>query len=292
MSLSSGNLRAALLMVGSVAAFCVGDAFIKDLGARLPTGQIMAVRGMMMLPLFLLVLPRIGLPSGRPDRWAVIRGICEIGVALAFLTALRAMPLGDTYTLYFSAPVLLTAVVALTGAERVGLRRWAAVLAGFGGILIAVGPPTSWTLTIALPLVAAVLSVLRDLATRRVDPGVGAATVSLVSATMLMLAGFATLPAGWAPVDARDLAFSAVAAVGATAGYVLFVVGLREGELSFVAPFRYAALPIAMLLDLLAWGVMPDGRTVLGAAVIVASGLFILLHERRAAEHQAAADRG
>lgn len=275
-------------MVGGVAAFCVGDAFVKDLGSRLPTGQIMALRGMMMLPLFLLVLPRIGLPSGRPDRWAVIRGVCEVGVALAFLTALRAMPLGDTYTLYFSAPILLTAIAALSGSERVGPRRWAAVLTGFGGIVIAVGPPASWTLVVFLPLVAAVLSVGRDLATRRVDPGVGAATVSLVSATMLMVAGLATLPAGWAPVDGRDLAFCAAAAVGATAGYVLFVVGLRDGELSFVAPFRYAALPVAMLLDLVVWGITPSGRMTLGAAVIVASGLFILLRERRAPEHQGA----
>lgn len=271
------NLRAAGLMVAGVTSFCIGDAFVKELGARLPTGQIMALRGLMMLPIFLLILPRIGLRSGLPDRWALLRGAFEVGVALAFLTALRLMPLGDTYALYFSAPILLTATAALLGGETVGARRWIAVLIGFAGMLVCLGPPTSWTTVSLLPLMAAALSVGRDLATRRVDPAIGAATVSLTSATMLMLVGMASLPLGWAPVAPSDLAFCLLAAVGASAGYVLFVLGIRQGELSFVAPFRYAAVPVAMLLDIVAFGIVPSVAMALGAAIIMGSGLMILL---------------
>ncbi len=146
---------------------------------------------------------------------------------------------------------MLTAAAALFTGERVGPGRWAAVLISFLGILVAVGTPASWQPAILLPLVAAILSVLRDLATRRVDPAVGSGTVALATAATATIAGSLTLPLGWAVPDPLSIGLCLLAAVGAGLGYLLFVMGLRIGELSYVAPFRYTGIPCAMLLGLL-----------------------------------------
>jgi drug/metabolite transporter (DMT)-like permease len=195
--------------------------------------------------------------------------------------SLAYLPLGDAYTLYFSAPVMLTAAAALFLREPVGVRRWAAVLAGFAGVVVAAGAPGTWQLAALLPLLAAALSVARDFATRSVSPEVNAGTVALATAIVVTLGGLATLPFAWTPPTPVELALCLAAAAGAGAGYVLFAVALRTGELSFISPFRYAGVPAAMLLGLLVWGDVPSWRTLLGAAIIVGSGLFILRRERR-----------
>lgn len=277
------NMRAAALTVAAVGTFAANDAAVKLLTARLPPGEIVALRGLLVTGLLLLVLPRLGLRPGRPDRFALTRAAAEVGVNGCFVAGLLFLPLGDSYTLYFTAPVMLTAAAAVFLGERVGPRRWAAVAAGFLGVLVAVGPPGSWHPAIVLPLLAAALSVVRDLATQRVPPAVGAGTVALTTAAAVTLAGLATLPFAWTAPGPADLALCLVAALGASCGYVLFVVALRTGELSFISPFRYAGIPMAMLLGLAVWGEVPGPRMVLGAAIVVGAGLFVLHKERRLA---------
>lgn len=275
------NLRAAALTVAAVGTFCVNDAVVKLLTARLPPGEIVALRGLLVVAILLLVLPRLRLRPGRPDRFALIRAAAEVGVNGCFVTGLLFLPLGDSYTLYFTAPVMLTAAAALFLGERVGLLRWGAVAAGFVGVLLAVGTPGSWQPAVVLPLLAAALSVARDLATQRVPPEVGAGTVALATAVAVTLAGLATLPFAWTTPGLADLGLCLAAALGASCGYVLFVVALRTGELSFISPFRYAGIPMAMLLGLLVWGELPEPRTLAGAAIVVGAGLFVLRRERR-----------
>lgn len=276
------NLRAAAIMIAAITAFCLNDAFMKALSARVPIGELMAVRGLFAVPLLLLVLPRVGLRLGRPDRWAVLRGVGELGVSFAFLTALRFLPLGDTYTLYFAAPIMLTATAALFMGERVGPRRWAAVLVGFSGVLVVMGLPTQWQFASILALGAAALSVGRDVCTRKVSPEVGSGTVAVATGVIVALGGAATALAGdWVALTWREVAFCLLAALGAAGGYVGFVAALRMGDLSFIATFRYAGIPVAMLLGLLVWGDVPGPQMLAGAVLIVGSGLYILLRERR-----------
>ncbi len=277
----AGNRRAATLVVVAVVTFAVNDALVKLLTARLPPGEVMALRGLFVTALLFLLLPHLGLRPGRPDRFALLRSAAELGINAAFVISLAYLPLGDAYTLYFSAPVMLTAAAALFLREPVGVRRWAAVLAGFAGVVVAAGAPGTWQLAALLPLAAAALSVARDFATRSVSPEVNAGTVALATAIVVTLGGLATLPFAWTPPTPVELALCLAAAAGAGAGYVLFAVALRTGELSFISPFRYAGVPAAMLLGLLVWGDVPSWRTLLGAAIIVGSGLFILRRERR-----------
>ena len=105
--------------------------------------------------------------------------------------------------------------------------------------------------------------------------------MALATGVAATLGGTLTLPFAWTSPGLAQVALCLLAAFGAAAGYLLFVMGVRIGELSFVAPFRYAGIPVAMALGLALWGDVPSPSILLGAAVIVGSGLLILRPERR-----------
>ena len=268
-------------MVAAMTSFCINDAFMKALAVDVPVGELMAVRGLFVIALMPPLLRLLGLPLGRPDRYAILRGVGEMLVGFAFLAALRFLPLGDTYTLYFAAPIMLTAAAALLFGERVGPARWLAVLGGFAGVLVVLGLPSQWQPAAFLALLAAVISVARDICTRLVSPEVGSGTVALATGAIVMLGGAASVGLGdWVALGWREVLGCALAALGAAGGYVGFVAGLRMGEISFVATFRYSAITVAMALGVLIWGDVPGLRMVAGACLIIASGVFILLQER------------
>lgn len=277
-------MRAAIMMVAAITSFCINDAFVKGLSGHLPLGEIIAVRGLFVITLLLVLLPRLGLRLGRPDRYAVLRAAAEVGVTFTFLGALKVLPLGDTYTLYFAAPLMLTATAALFMGERVGLRRWAAVIVGFVGVLIALGLPSSWQPASLLALLAAAISVLRDVFTRRVAADVGSGTVALVTAALVTFAGGLTSLGGWIAPGWSDVGLCALAALGAAGGYVGFVAATRAGDISFIATFRYAGIPVAMALGLVVWGDVPSLQMLSGAILIVGSGVYILIREHRLAK--------
>ena len=281
MSTAALNTRAALLVTAAMAAFCVNDAVIKSLSVRVPIGELMAVRGLMAILLMLAVLPWLGLRVGPAERFTWLRAAGEVGVTFAFLAALTRLPLGETYTLYFVGPILLTAGAALVFGETVGPRRWLAVIVGFLGVLVVLGLPSSWQMASGLALGAALLSAIRDLATRRIPANVGSGTVAIVTGVAVALSGALTVVDGsWVALGGTDLGLCALAALGVAGGYTAFVMGLRLGELSFIATLRYSGIPIAMLLGLVGWGEMPGQRMLAGAALIVASGLFIVWRGR------------
>lgn len=292
MPTAAPNLRAALVMIAAIAAFCVNDAMVKLLAARLPLGEIIALRGVLVVGLMLVLLPRLGQRLGRPDRFTLLRALGEVGVSVAFLTALTFLPLGETYTIYFAAPIMLTAAAALFLGERVGPRRWTAVTVGFVGVLVVLGLPSQWQLASLLAVLAACISVGRDICTRRIGPDVGSGTVALVTAALVTLSGFAMLPMGWTAPSAMDLGLCLLAALGAAGGYVGFVTALRMGDLSFVATFRYSGIPVSMLLGLILWGDVPGGQMLAGAALIMGSGLYILWRERQLTKARLAASPG
>ena len=277
MSTASANTRAALLVVVAMAAFCLNDAVIKTLSTQVPIGELMAVRGLFAIVLMLVLLPWLGLRIGRPEQFTWFRALGEAAVTLAFLAALTRLPLGETYTLYFAGPILLTAGAAIVFGERVGLRRWAAVVTGFVGVLVVLGLPSSWQAASALALGAAFLSVARDLVTRKIPAAVGSGTVAVATGSVVTLSGAATVITGdWVPLGWHQVGLCGLAALGVAGGYTAFVMGLRIGELSFVATLRYCGIPMAMLLGFAVWGDLPSPQMLAGAVLIMGSGLFIV----------------
>jgi drug/metabolite transporter (DMT)-like permease len=287
------NMRAAGLMSLTMALFCVSDAILKGLFQRLPIGEVMALRGAAVILVILAVQGARGrLPpvAACLDRTTVVRALVELAVATAFFLALREIPLANATTLIFASPILMTALATVVLGETVGLRRWSAVIVGFLGVLLVTSPGAEgWQPAALWALLAAFLVAIRDLMTRFIPSHVDAGAVALTTAAVVTAGGLTTLPFAWLTPTASELALIGIGALLIATAYATIVMTFRMGEMSFVAPFRYVSIPLAMLVGWLGFGDVPGWNMLAGAAVIVASGLFIFHRERRHAARRAPA---
>lgn len=283
------NVRAALLIFAGMVAFTTNDTIVKLLTEHLPVGEVMFVRGIAVVGVLIVLLRRRhrAVPlAACLERHVVIRALLEAGITFCFLAALARMPIANATTLFFSAPIMLTVLAALVLGEKVGPRRWLAIFTGFTGVVIVAGPRGEFSAVALLPVAAAAMSATRDIVTRFVPATVPSIAVSLTSAAAVTLAGLLTAPAGWPVPGTVELGLMLLCSALVTVGYLAYVAAIRLGEVSFVAPVRYTAIPMAMLAGYVLWGHVPATTTWLGTAVIIGSGLFIF---HRARKVQAAA---
>ncbi|PRY93471.1 S-adenosylmethionine uptake transporter [Hasllibacter halocynthiae] len=287
MASPSPNLRGAALMSASMAAFTLNDAFMKGLAGEVPLFQAILIRGVAVCAVLVPVAwwrGALRLPGGGDALFVLLRTAAEIGAAFLFISALFRMPLANATAILQALPLTITLAGALFLGERVGWRRWTAIGVGFLGVLVMIRPGTEgfdrWSLY-ALGAVACV--TLRDVATRRIGAGVPSLTVATAAAVgVTAWAGIMTLAGrDWSPVGGPAAWQLAGAVAAIMAAYLLSVATMRAGDVSFVAPFRYTGLVWALLLGLLLFGEWPDGRTLLGAGIVVASGLYTLVREAR-----------
>ncbi len=285
-----GNLPAAGFMTGAMAMFAVEDAAIKLLGLRLPTGEIVAVIGAFGLTVFWLLLAREGgrmLTRDLLRPVVLLRNAGELVGTLCFVTALRLTDLASASAILQALPLALVLGAALFLGERVGWRRWAAILAGFVGVLMIVRPGMAgFEPASLLALIAVGGLAVRDLSTRRMPRHVASHLLS-GSAYGVMVPGGLALAALQGtpllvPTAVEAAAFVACVAVG-VAGYAMMVMATRVGEASMVAPFRYTRLVFALILAVTLFGERPDAMTLAGAAIICASGGFAMWREFRRA---------
>ena len=281
----SDNLTGALLMMGAMAAFTVNDAMIKGLAGQLPVFQVMFLRGVLTTLLVGVIAWRMGALARRLPRadWGPVfwRMVGEIGSAYFFVTALFNMPIANISAIMQALPLTITLAAALFFREPVGWRRMVAILAGFVGVMLIVRPGTEGFNVYSIYGLAAVAFVtLRDLATRRLSRDVPSMLVTLITSFCIMAAfGLASLTGEWAALDMRSVALIAGASVMIIGGYLCSIMVMRVGEISFVAPFRYTSLLWALILGWLIFGDWPQTITLIGAAIVVASGLFTLYRE-------------
>lgn len=286
MAAPSDNTRGALLMMGAMAAFTLNDACMKALGEELPLFQAIFLRGA-ATTLLLLVLARVmgALRFDLPRRdWGLIglRSLAEVGAAYFFITALFNMPLANATAIIQTIPLSVTLAGALFLREPLGWRRLTAILVGFAGVLLIVRPGTDgFTVFSLYALVSVVFVTLRDLATRQLSREVPSLTVALTAAAgVAMFGAVGTAGSEWAPVTARSAALLIAATGFVIGGYLFSVMVMRVGDLSVVAPFRYTSLLFALVLGLVVFGDWPAPMTLLGAAIVTATGIYTLLRER------------
>jgi drug/metabolite transporter (DMT)-like permease len=269
-----GRTAGGALLAGAMTLFNLGDTFVKLLAERLPVAQVICARNLAAGAILLAAWAwRRDLARGRDllDRHVLARAALDTATTLLYLQGVALLPLAEAATLLFASPLVATALAGPLLGERVDGARWLAVGAGFAGVLLVVQPgAVDWRPATLLPLAAAFVMAASDLVTRRIRPEVAAA-----AATWAALAG----PR---PLGAADAAPLAAAAALLLAGYLCYVAAFRLAEVSFVAPFKYGGLPAAALLGWLVWGHVPNATSVLGGAVIVACGLFLLAREGRA----------
>lgn len=281
----SDNSRGALLMMASMAAFSLGDACVKATAGAMPLSQLLVIRGIFASAFIALLAWRMGalrwsLP--RRDRGLIaLRSVAEVGAAFFFLTALLHMPLANVTALLQMLPLTVTLGSALVFREPVGWRRWLAIAAGFAGMLLIVRPGTDgFTIYSVYALVAVACVTLRDLATRRMSPAAPSLTITLAaSLAVLVFAGLWSMGHDWVPVTPALGWLVLGASIFIIGGYTFSVLVMRVGEVGFVAPFRYTGLIWALVLGLLLFNEWPALPTLIGAVVIVATGVFTLWRE-------------
>jgi drug/metabolite transporter (DMT)-like permease len=286
---SASHLRGILCMLLAVAAFCVMDASMKTLAPHYPPMQVAALRGLTSLPLVLVWV----LVDGGPTqllrvRWPLhlLRGVLSVIMLVAFVYALKQLPLAEAYSLFFVAPLLITALAVPILGETVGWRRWLAIVVGLCGTIVVLRPTGQGMLSLGglAVIVSATGYALSAIAVRvlgRTD-----STQSMVFWMLAMLSTFALVLAWreWVPLDAAHWKPIAMLGVSGAIGQFGITEAFRRAPASVVAPLEYTALIWGLALDWLVWNTLPDGRMLVGAVVIVACGLYLLRRERAHAE--------
>ena len=272
-------------MVASMAAFTFNDVFIKLLGNELPLFQILMLRGILTsLCIFMLCIyfKAWTFKIARKD-WMLIglRSMGDIGASYFFLTALFNMPLANATSILQLLPLTVALGAVLVFQEPTGWRRVLAIVVGFGGMFLIVRPGVEGFNHYSIyALVAVGFVTLRDLTTRKINRQVPSLMVTFFNAVAICLySTFAMIWVDWVPVGLSNAVYLLTAAVLISAAYLLSVLVMRRGDISFIAPFRYTGLIWALILGFIFFDHWPDLLTLLGAAVIVLSGLFTMWRE-------------
>ncbi|RFU12181.1 DMT family transporter [Rhodobacteraceae bacterium W635] len=282
----SPNLKGALLMMGSMAAFTFNDTCVKLVSGDLPLFQIVFLRGILTTLMIAALAWAMGLRSLAIPRGdiAVVAGrtAAEIASMCAFLYALMHMPLANVTSILAAMPLTVTLAGAVFLGEPVGWKRLAAILVGFAGVLMIVKPGAEgFNIHSLSALLAVLLVTARDLFTRRMSAQVPSMAIAVMTALAVgVFGGVAMLWQGWQPAGPREVGLIAGAAVFIVGGYVFSIMVMRVGEIGFVAPFRYTALVWALLLGWLVFGDWPSLLTLAGASIVVMTGIFTLYRER------------
>lgn len=280
------NLEGISLMLLAMAVLSMMDATMKQLTAHYPPLQVAALRGLVSLPFV------IGWVWWRERgfatlfnirwRWHVARGVLAVTMLTSFIYAIGRMPLSETYSLFFIAPLLITALSVPLLKEHVDWQRWTAIALGFVGVLIILRPgfhAIGWSALAAL--VGASCYALNAISVRILGRTDSTAAMTFWFVTLLAIGAGALAAPHWQALHAEDTRWLLAMGITGALGQVLITEAFRRAPVSIVAPFEYSSLFWGVLLDVLLWGALPGPIVFVGAAVIVGSGLYLLHRERR-----------
>lgn len=274
-----------LLGLLAFALYATHDAVVKYLGGNYSVFQILFFSGVFSFPLVILMLlqdPTPGTLRARHLWWNLARTVSMVTGWAAVFYAFSVLPLAQTYAILFATPLLITLLSIPVLGEKVGLHRGAAVVVGLLGVLIVLRPGSAeLSVGHAAALLAATCSAASSVIVRRIGRDERAAVLMLYP----MLAGFvvmgALMPFVYVPVAAIDLGAMAVVAALAFGAALCIIAAYRRAEASVVAPMQYSQMIWAVLFGWLFFSEIPDLWTIVGALVIIASGLYILFREAR-----------
>ena len=282
------NLRGALLMVLAMAGFAVEDMFLKLIGNAVPVGQIMMMLGLGGGFVFALIVYAQGdrlLDRALLTMPILLRALGEMVGTLGFISAIILTPLSSASAILQATPLVVTLGAALFLGEAVGWRRWSAILVGLCGVLLIIRPGMASFEPLSLLALLGVFGLaLRDIATRRVPPETSTMQLSFLGFAVIIPAGLGYMTvSGTAYVSLSGLHWlylSTGLGIGLFAYYAI-VAAMRLGEVSFVSPFRYTRMIFALAIGVTVFSERPDTMTLLGAAIIIASGIYTVWRERK-----------
>ena len=283
------NVRAILLMIAAMAGFALEDMFIKSVAERLPAGQILIILGVGGGAIFALwaraqdhsVFTRTFVAPT-----VLLRNAGEAIGTMGFVLAITLTPLAEASAILQATPLAVTLGAALILGEAVGWRRWGAILVGFCGVLLIIRPGLDGFQPASLFAVQGVIGLaIRDIATRVVPKDIPTTQLSAYGFFMVVPVGFLMLafqqppamPNAW---ESTQLGLGLI--IGVVAYYAI-TAAMRIGDVAVVTPFRYTRLIFALIIGYFVFAETPDQTTLIGAAIIIASGLYTLYRERKAA---------
>lgn len=281
----SPNIRSSLFMILGMGVFTIGDALTKYSTETLNLGQFIFMRGILCVVLLGILAAKQG-TLGRwrdaLDKTTLLRGLGEVGATTCYLIALTQLSLAFVSSVYQAVPLAVTLGAVLFLSEQVGWRRWASIAVGFIGVLIIIRPGSDGMNAYSLLLLVGVgFTAVRDLSTRRINVQIPTVLISAMTAVMITITGFVImeLDTGWVTPTFADITHVSFAAVGLIIGYHCIIMATRVGDISFASPFRYTSLLWAIVLSYLVFNQIPTQNTLIGAAIVVASGCYMLYRE-------------
>jgi S-adenosylmethionine uptake transporter len=279
------NAVGALLALAAFASFSTHDAIIKVVAARYSPIQIVFCIALFSFPLILLMLARDPVRDTllpRNPGWMLARAVSAALSGLMGFYAFSVLPMAQVYALLFAMPLVITVMAIPLLGEKVGLRRAIAVLVGLVGVLIVLRPGSAdMTLGHLAALGAAITGALTSVIARKIG-GVERTSVMLLYAMMgnFLLMAFA-MPFVYKPMPGPDVVMMIAIAVLAFVAMHLIILAYRSAEAVVVAPMQYSQIVWAVVFGALFFNEFPDGATLAGAAVVISSGIYIVLREAR-----------
>lgn len=284
------RLGIALTLIGML-LFSINDVLGKWLVSNYSVGQVLLIRSLAALTILLPMFRRGGLASAlrveRPGLHALRVLLSTLEVSCFYL-AVVFLPLADVMTYYLAGPIYVAAMSPLLLGERVGWRRWTAVLVGFVGVLIALNPSAASLTFPALVSVAGSIFFALMIVTTRTLRGTGDKVLVLWQTVGALLAGLVAAPFSWTPAPPRDLALLALLGIVAMGAHVCVNRSLKLAPAAVVSPYQYTLLVWAILFGYPVFGDVPTVHMLAGATIIVGAGLFIFFREQRAKTRAAA----
>jgi drug/metabolite transporter (DMT)-like permease len=278
-------LRAIGILIAAVAVFSFMDGLLKLLSAHYPPMQVAVLRGAASLPFMLLPLLFTGRWQDlKPRRFPMhlLRGALSVVVLGGFIYAVRVLSLANAYAVFLSAPLIVTALSVPLLKERADARNWIAILLGLTGVLTMLRPSASGLVTLGAlaALVSAVAYALSAIAVRVLTRTDTTAAVVFWTVSLMTVFAAAIAAPDWVPLERAHwrwlLALGGLAAIG----QYLLTEAFRSAPLSVVAPFEYTALLWGIGIDRVVWQVLPSMRVCVGGGLVIASGLYLIWHER------------
>lgn len=282
----NSNIKGAVLMTGCMLTYVINDAFMKLLFSEIALFQAIFLRSLItVLPILVMTwITKVAIRnlSYLNKRLLLARVSAEICATIAFLLALKHMPLANVTAILQALPLAITMAAALFLSEPVGWRRWIAILLGFTGVLIIVRPGLEGFNIYSLSALAAIFFItVREIFTRKLTSKVPTITVALSTVIGIgMFSGIMMIGTEWQPVSASSWLLILGAGVSVLIATFLSVMAMQTGEISFVSTFRYTAMLGAIGVGILIFEDWPDQLTLVGTLIIVLTGIYSFHREQ------------
>ena len=270
-------------MLGGALSLTINDAMAKYLTQSYPVGQVMALRGLSIIMLLIAFLFFINnLKALKIFSWKghLLRAGAMTGSTFFFITGLSLLPITDAIAIAFVAPILTTILGIIILREAVSWKRWVAIFVGFFGVIIILQPTSdAFKIAAIAPMGAAAFGAARDVVTRAISGSENSLSILFTSMLMITIAGFLTYPLGWSAVKLSHIWIFITSSLLVGLAQYLMIEAFRLGEVALISPFKYSSLLWATLISLVIWDDLPSKDVVLGAFILILSGIYLLKNE-------------